>query len=308
MLDDCRKVLEDFRKRNKWSKRQKETVRRLDRDGERFLRLFVDETAGELNVRFVEPLEIQNPPGKSAADGVYFGIQYARVGEGLDVETPVNYFLVQIGTLGESIGLRETVPARHMQHLKANVDMTWPRGLPTWYALQVHLSDAVQTLKATGKIVEFRARIGMIRRHINATKERVRMVVDSITGGKAAGDGGRADGRAVPLRGDHRLERRHRVPVPFGGGPGRQERGRHPGRVAGCRGGLGDAGVHAFRRRLQRQFLQHDGGRRPGREDFRGVAGRSDRGRHRDYGAAARGRGPGRIDPRGDARPTSWTW
>ncbi len=62
MLGDCRKVLEDFRKRNKWSKRQKETVRRLDRDGERFLRLFVDEERGELNVRFVEPLEVQNPP------------------------------------------------------------------------------------------------------------------------------------------------------------------------------------------------------------------------------------------------------
>ena len=65
MLEDCRKVLDDFRKRNKWSKRQKETVRRLDRDGERFLRLFVDEDRGELNVRFVEPLEIQNPPDKT---------------------------------------------------------------------------------------------------------------------------------------------------------------------------------------------------------------------------------------------------
>ena len=170
LLGDCRKVLEDFRQRNKWSQRQKETVRRLDRDGERFLRLFVDEDAGELNVRFIEPLEIQNPPGKTSADGVYFGIQFAKTAEAVDIETPVSYFLVNIGTLGESIGLRETVPAREVQHLKANVDMTWPRGLPTWYALQGHLSDAVRTLKATGKIVEFRARIGMIRRHLNATK------------------------------------------------------------------------------------------------------------------------------------------
>ena len=176
--DDCRKVLEDFRKRNKWSKRQKETVRRLDRDGERFLRLFVDEARGELNVRFVEPLEIQNPPDKTSADGVYFGIQFARIGEAVDIETPVGYFLVNIGTLGESIGLRETVPAEEMQHLKANVDMTWPRGLPTWYALQGHLNDAVKTLKATGKIVEFRARIGMIRRHINGTKEAVQRIVE----------------------------------------------------------------------------------------------------------------------------------
>src|SRR5208337_4990039 len=109
MLADCRKVLDDFRKRNKWSKRQKETVRRLDRDGERFLRLFVDQEKGELNVRFIEPLEIQNPPDKTSADGVYFGIEFKRVETGpenpvYDIETPVNYFLVNIGTLGEVIG------------------------------------------------------------------------------------------------------------------------------------------------------------------------------------------------------------
>jgi capsid protein len=176
MLVDCRTVLDDFRKRNKWSKRQKETVRRLDRDGERFLRLFVDAERGELNVRFVEPLEVQNPPNRSAADGVYFGIEFQRIQQGewppiYDIETPVNYFLVNIDALGAAIGLRETVPAAEMQHLKANVDLTWPRGLPTWYALQGHLVDAVRTLKATGKIVEFRAKIGMIRRHINGSQQ-----------------------------------------------------------------------------------------------------------------------------------------
>jgi hypothetical protein len=187
LLTDCRTVLDDFRKRNKWSKRQKETVRRLDRDGERFLRLFVDEERGELNVRFVEPLEVQNPPDKSAQDGVYFGIEFRKTDKGFDVETAVNYFLVNIGAQGESIGARETVPAHQMQHLKANVDMTWPRGLPTWYALQGHLSDAVRTLKATGKIVEFRARIGMIRRHINGTKAAVQTFVDMWkSGGKEA--------------------------------------------------------------------------------------------------------------------------
>jgi hypothetical protein len=191
LLADCRKVLADFRKRNQWSKRQKETVRRLDRDGERFLRLFADETRGELNVRFVEPLEVQNPPGLSAADGVYFGIQYLRTDGGFDIETPVNYFLVHIGALGESIGLRETVPAGEMQHLKANVDMTWPRGLPTWYALESHLTDAVRTLKATGEIVEFRARIGMIRRHINATKADLRYMADKTEEQKAKKPSGR---------------------------------------------------------------------------------------------------------------------
>ena len=129
---------------------------------------------------------------------MYFGIEFQRVTSGdpqagappvYDVETPVTYFLVNIGTLGESIGLRESVPAEQVQHLKANVDMTWPRGLPTWYALQGHLSDAVKTLKATGKIVEFRARIGMIRRHVNATKESVQKLSETMRASRDGGDG-----------------------------------------------------------------------------------------------------------------------
>ena len=40
----------------------------------------------------------------------------------------------------------------------------------------------MQTLKATGKIVEFRARIGMIRRHINATKQGVQSIVANDEG------------------------------------------------------------------------------------------------------------------------------
>ena len=183
--------------------------------------------------------------------------------------------------------------------------MTWPRGLPTWYALQGHLSDAVRTLKATGRIVEFRARIGMIRRHINGTQGEPADVREDV---KAGGNGTPRRGRPAqyPYAGDHRYQRRHRVPVSQRGGPGRQERGRDPGRVAGLRGGLGDARIHALRRRQQREFLQHDGGRRPGREDLRGDAGRSDRGRRRDHGAAARDRGPGRADRAGPARTTSW--
>jgi hypothetical protein len=193
LLADCRSVLADFRKRNQWSKRQKETVRRLDRDGERFLRLFPNEHTGELNVRFVEPLEVQNPPDRSAADGVYFGIEFQKGERGFDIETPVNYFLVHIGAAGESIGEREKVPAAEMQHLKANVDMTWPRGLPTWYALEGHLTAAVQTLKATGKMVDFRARIGMIRRHINGTLSTFQQLGERLGGNP---DPGAAGGRA----------------------------------------------------------------------------------------------------------------
>ena len=137
---------------------------------------------GVLRVRFVEPLEIQNPPGASAAEGWFFGIRFARHAGGLDMETPLEYAIVNISPQGSVAQLREKVPAVNVQRLTANVDLSSPRGLPVFYALQNHLTDAVRTLKATGRIVEFRARIAMIRRHVNATREAVQNAVETMGG------------------------------------------------------------------------------------------------------------------------------
>jgi hypothetical protein len=177
-LADCRAVLAEFCRINRWPQRQKETVRRLDRDGERFLRFFPDVESGVLRVRFIEPLEIQNPPGAAAADGWFFGIRFARHSGGLDMETPLEYAVVDINPQGSVTELREIVPATDVQRLTANVDLSSPRGLPVFYALQGHLNDAVRTLKATGRIVEFRARIAMIRRHVNATRDMVQQATE----------------------------------------------------------------------------------------------------------------------------------
>jgi hypothetical protein len=42
LLSACRDTIDEFVKRNRWAARQKETVRRMDRDGEAFRRLFID--------------------------------------------------------------------------------------------------------------------------------------------------------------------------------------------------------------------------------------------------------------------------
>lgn len=175
-LAACRSVVNEFCTRNQWGERQKETMRRLDRDGERILRIFDDHEHGAVDVRFVEPLTVQSPPGSSTANGVHFGIKF-KPG---DMETPVEFYICQIDATGSAVGVHETVPAEEIQHLKLNVDRTSPRGLPTWYALEEHALAAARTLKATGKIVEFRARIAMIRKHINATKEGVQAVVEQL--------------------------------------------------------------------------------------------------------------------------------
>lgn len=209
-LADCRAVLDEFCRINRWPQRQKETVRRLDRDGERFLRFFPDVELGVLRVRFVEPLEIQNPPGATAADGWFFGIRFARhddpqAGARLDMETPLEYALVDVNPQGSVTELREKVPAADVQRLTANVDLSSPRGLPVFYALQNHLTDAVRTLKATGRIVEFRARIAMIRRHVNATRDAVQHAVETIGGISQSetgtiGSDGRRPASGYPVR------------------------------------------------------------------------------------------------------------
>jgi hypothetical protein len=54
LLGEVQALLNEFLQVNAWHARQQEIVRRMDRDGEAFLRFFVD-AAGMTRVRFVEP-------------------------------------------------------------------------------------------------------------------------------------------------------------------------------------------------------------------------------------------------------------
>src|SRR5262249_28057952 len=56
------KVLDEFIQENRWQQRQQEIVRRLDRDGEAFLRFFVD-LDGTTRIRFIEPDQVLTPAG-----------------------------------------------------------------------------------------------------------------------------------------------------------------------------------------------------------------------------------------------------
>ena len=71
------KVLDDFVHENRWQQRQQEIVRRLDRDGEAFLRFFVDRD-GMTRVRFIEPDQVVTPPGLAGDPSASFGIQTDR--------------------------------------------------------------------------------------------------------------------------------------------------------------------------------------------------------------------------------------
>jgi hypothetical protein len=62
--------------------------------------------------------------------------------------------------------------------------------LPTTYPLQARLDQALKTLSNTGAIVEFRARIALIRKHVNATVGTVKAMLQAGSTGTRTAAGG----------------------------------------------------------------------------------------------------------------------
>lgn len=146
-------VLDEFVRTNKWHQRQQEIVRRRDRDGECFLRLFFTPDGATL-VRFVEPGQVATPSDRRGDPSASFGIQTDR----RDVETVVAYY----------IDGRPVDPAE-IQHRKANVDANVKRGLPLFYPVRKNLRRAEKLLRNMSVVSEIQSAIAVIRKHRAAT-------------------------------------------------------------------------------------------------------------------------------------------
>jgi hypothetical protein len=182
--------IEQFVKINKYRRRQGEKLTRLDRDGEFFLR-FLDNKADDiLRVRFIEPILVQDPPGKSAVTNTWFGVQF----DGIDYEEPLGYY-IRPATYDGGLSVEQSdlwgrmVPAEDIQHRTVNVDIGSPRGLPSTYSLQENLTQALSTLKSMGKLVDIRARIALIRKQVNATLGQIQPLLTARRVGQVTGTG-----------------------------------------------------------------------------------------------------------------------
>lgn len=151
-LQDVQAVLDAFVKDAKWGNRQQEIVRRKDRDGEAFLRFFVDSETSELRLRFVEPGQVSTPSSETR-ERANMGILTA---EG-DVETVEGYYIDG-----------ELVEPEDIQHRKANVDSTVKRGLPIFYPVEKNLRRVEKLLRNMSTVAGIQAAIAMIRRHSGA--------------------------------------------------------------------------------------------------------------------------------------------
>jgi capsid protein len=166
------KLLDEFEHENRWQLRQQEIVRRLDRDGEAFLRFFVDH-AGTTRIRFIEPDQIVTPANRSSDPSASLGIQT----DPHDVETVLGYYLDG-----------EFVDAGDVQHRRANVDFNVKRGLPLYTPVRKNLRRAEKLLRNMSIVAEIQSAIALIRKHRGASRSGIEQFVAtdadaSVTGG-----------------------------------------------------------------------------------------------------------------------------
>ena len=168
-LVQVKSVIDDFVRVNNWYGRQQEIIQRRDRDGEVFLRFFAA-TDGMLRVRFVEPERVRSP--ETAGDDIRFGIRF----DPDDAETAVEYFVRRSGDDRQGEG----VDAAQIQHRKANVDCTSPRGLPLFYPVRNNLSRAEKLLTNMGHLAGIRAAIAMVRKHLQGSSQKIQDYVSGM--------------------------------------------------------------------------------------------------------------------------------
>lgn len=169
-------VLDEFQHENRWHSRQQEVVRRLDRDGEAFLRFF---TAGGLTrVRFVEPDQVAAPERARHDPRARFGV----VTERGDVERVAGYWVDG-----------RFVPGGEVQHRKANVDANVRRGLPLYAGVRSNLCRAERLLRNMSAVAEVQSAIALIRRHRTGTRTGVEQFADEAASSTRTGSDGRTE-------------------------------------------------------------------------------------------------------------------
>ncbi len=153
LTSQVQEVLDEFVHTNRWHRRQQEIVRRKDRDGECFLRLFAAPD-GTTRVRFAEPEQVATPPEMAQDPAARCGVQT----EPGDVETVLGYWIDG-----------QLVDAAEVQHRKLGVDANVRRGLPLFYPVRKNLRRAEKLLRNMSVVAEIQSAIAIIRKHVSAT-------------------------------------------------------------------------------------------------------------------------------------------
>jgi len=187
--------IDQFLARNRWnanvdakndllvaaSTRERECYRRVQRDGETFLR-FYQEADGSATVRFIEPECVRNPPGGTQQQGWFVGIRH-QMDPYEDVETPEEYFVWHQDpstvkgklTAADASAVGELVPASEILHLKGpDTDADVARGISEFsFDVAKALERATKLQRNISEGAGYRAATAEIWKTSGATKAQV---------------------------------------------------------------------------------------------------------------------------------------
>lgn len=155
--------LEGWRKRDRWVLRQREAQIRLDRDGEVFFRLF--RSGHHLEVRFVDP-EFVVAPMHVLNAGDSYGVRIKSD----DAETVTGYWIATPHHKSQQLNLTTVladptlVDAEQIQHRKANVDRTAPRGVPVLWPVREPLRRVHKILRSMSTVAGIQASVAAVVR------------------------------------------------------------------------------------------------------------------------------------------------
>lgn len=154
IVEDVRAMLREFDEQNQLWEREQEAVRRYDRDGEVLIRLF-SQRKDVLQIRAVEPAQLTDQNGD-------FGI----ITRPRDPERVVGYRIEN-----------QVVPVDQIIHLKANVDLNDPRGIPLFWPVRENLSRSEKLLRNMSIVAAVQSSVAMIRKYENTSADSIRAMV-----------------------------------------------------------------------------------------------------------------------------------
>lgn len=177
LTEDANDAIEAFKKANNWLCRELELVLRGDRDGEAFLRLFMN-ADGPIQVRWVEPEHVRPPTNDPAR--APFGVEF----DGRDAEKVRRYFVLEdpqgynpTPVVAMSRADAGDGPIPHMLHWKPRVDSSWVRGWALMWASRKALTRCEKTKANMNYTAALQAAIALIRKH-EATSAEVQTFLD----------------------------------------------------------------------------------------------------------------------------------
>lgn len=153
--EKVKEIWTEFRRINKLNQREKEIGVRVFRDGEIFIRKFIDENDGTIKIRFIRATSIANPKDKQDfSSNVTFGIET----DPDDIETPLFYYVVN-----SDGNLVEKIPAEEIIHLKILSDSDQKRGISILRVSAKRLKQYDEWLEDRIVLNKVRSAIALVR-------------------------------------------------------------------------------------------------------------------------------------------------